>query len=1592
MQNKFGPYQVLEEIGRGGMGIVYRALDETDQHIVALKVLVPGSLANGEHVQRFYREAQLCSELDHPNIIKVYRTGQEHGYHYFAMDFIDGTTMQKLMDQKTSLRTLLVIVVKIAKALHVAHQQKIVHRDIKPSNILVANNGEPYLTDFGLAKSLEANTMTQTGALLGTPFYMSPEQVRSQRVTPSSDIYSLGVVLYQCMTGQLPFVAESHAVLYCKILEEEPPLPRELNPRISGQLETICLKAMEKLPARRYPDALAMAHDIENYLKHRRSSQKDSSKILLLHLWKKYRKKFPWVMAGLCLLILMVAGALFLKMSYGGTSRQKQAEAMAQKLCFTGEQYFQQNSYEKALAAYQEALQKAPASANAHAGIARIALAQGELNDAEISIQKALSFSPNDPWPLRTTQMQIFIARDKCQEARNLLALFPEDIKQTVQMQRIQASLAEKSGDRRGASIFLHHARLLEDKEQKKSFEKVEELVREKQYAAALTALEGNQKKFGDSVSFYLWQGKIYAQQKDWQAALTALSKVIKSEPRAEHFYERALVFIEAGYYEEAKYDLERARERAGDDNTLQVQIEEATARLLLSQNEYFQAYERYQKLSETGTGSPQLYLGAGQAAYYVGEYSQATNYLTRVLESKLVTEDLRGTALLYRGMNYRLLKKYQQALTDLQEASKTAAPPERAEVETNLGTVYLELGNYSAAREWLEKAKESASSLPLVAESLGRYYFHTDKPEQALRMFDQCIQLIPWEARYYHEKGKTLYQLKMYQEAQRCFNQAMELNPSELAPLNDLMVCIFDEGSLEGSLYLGIIFFAYIIRFYCAAEVQDLFQARMEALNRQYREAAYPQLQQQTSSSKEYEHFLTLLEQDSEVVHQLAMQALSRCYLNEPMVASIGKQLEKMRQEANPRRAYIRRLESLLAQIRQQKWQAQKRQMKRLVVRMLVGKDLDALTELDRWGSEGETLLRDILQDAQEDIIVRFLTAQTLLQWGTYQGVRAVKNYLATAHTLEEKLFCAVALRQKGFYVPEPLLIQGLQADSSFLRALAVCHLSERSLGLLEPLIHDADERICVYAAARLWNQGLHREQAKDILTKGCASRNPLVRMYCYSELWPMRNPNTGDYDMPLEPHQKDLVPSLAKALQDSNPSMQGIAAVRIGMYRLHNLAPALIKLVDTDDSYVHYYAITSLGWLKNTKKFIHSIFFDTKRPLLDRFAATTGMFHDFTALQKLPELASEKDPRIGCFAIGFIGSFGGLVGSTMVGKYLKHPHPDIRRATANSITIAGSSTLLPQLNKLLDDPNPQVQKAVVAALVRITALRSPQNMPKLKERLQNRGQHVKSAAAFGYYFPIFNKGLNQLNVLSQGTISIKDVRAYQFFRDRDIVNFVTQAYLFKDFQQIIREPEIRARFLNCLHDALDMDQHPMYYYLRALLYEATGALDKAVTDIGQATMKAPESEKYLTTQAQLLLKAQRYPEAIQVCSRLLQMNPRSWDGWHLKGKACEAQQQFPEAMEAYRQTYILSPQSEKSYGDVGRCLAALGKYQEAQEILEEGENLHPDSRVIRVLVAVCHIRMGQTQQARSYWQRYQLKPPSPDELSQFPELAALK
>src|SRR5262245_5141440 len=316
---ELGDYELLEEVGRGGQGVVYRARQKSLNRTVALKVISVGRSASQAHLKRFRLEAEAAASLEHPGIVPIHEVGERDGSCYFSMGFVEGGQLDQVIKREPmSIRHAAELIAKVARTVHYAHEHGILHRDIKPGNILLDADGEPHLTDFGLARLVETeSTMTRTMEVLGTHSYMAPEQAVGNNAAVSSvtDVYGLGAVLYQLLTGQPPFAGGTTYETIKLLLDTEPRPPRLLNPKVDRDLSTICLKCLEKDSKRRYSSALALAEDLERWLKHEPIAARRVGPLVRGRKWVRRNPSIA-VMAAMLVALAMSLGVIIWKSDF----------------------------------------------------------------------------------------------------------------------------------------------------------------------------------------------------------------------------------------------------------------------------------------------------------------------------------------------------------------------------------------------------------------------------------------------------------------------------------------------------------------------------------------------------------------------------------------------------------------------------------------------------------------------------------------------------------------------------------------------------------------------------------------------------------------------------------------------------------------------------------------------------------------------------------------------------------------------------------------------------------------------------------------------------------------------------------------------------------------------------------------------------------------------------------------------------------------------------------------------------------------------------------------------------------------------------
>jgi len=329
----FGNYDVLEQIGQGGMGVVYLARQRGLSRVVALKLLLAGSRATEAEIKRFHTEAKAAATLKHPNVVSIHEVGAHHGQHYFSMDYIEGWSLAEVTSRTPLPAERAARYVKIiAEAIHYAHQHGILHRDLKPHNVLIDAQDEPRITDFGLARQIDVESdLTLSGAVLGTPSYMPPEQAAGKRreIGRASDVYSLGAILYDLLTGRPPFRADTPLETLRQVIDTEPAPPRLVNRKVPRDLETICLKCLAKTSEQRYSSAQELADDLGRFLRQEPIHARPVSSLNRIWRWSRRQPALAGLAGAVGVLFLLLGVAAFLLRHDVGVGVLDNAQAKA---------------------------------------------------------------------------------------------------------------------------------------------------------------------------------------------------------------------------------------------------------------------------------------------------------------------------------------------------------------------------------------------------------------------------------------------------------------------------------------------------------------------------------------------------------------------------------------------------------------------------------------------------------------------------------------------------------------------------------------------------------------------------------------------------------------------------------------------------------------------------------------------------------------------------------------------------------------------------------------------------------------------------------------------------------------------------------------------------------------------------------------------------------------------------------------------------------------------------------------------------------------------------------------------------------------
>ncbi len=713
-KNVLGKYVVVQEIGRGGMGAVYKAWDTQLRRWTALKILL--TTGAQEDVLRFRREAQTAASLKHPNIVGIYEVTDSDDKHLIAMEYIEG---RSLAGEKLPALKAADLIARISRALDYAHSRGVIHRDIKPHNIMVDGQGTPYLMDFGLAKSLEGPShLTVTGTVVGTPGYMSPEQAagRTSQVDRQSDVYSLGAVLYEVLTGHAPFKGANAVDTLKMVMNDDPVPPSELNPAVLRDLETIVLKCLEKERSKRYPGAKALAQDLEQFVEGRAIVAKRAP--ASTKLARKIRRQWvPLVAAGASLLVFVLVLVL---VSGRGGGKPAQLGAMLAR----GDAALQRGDAAEALRQYQAAAALAPGDAEIPK---KAATARKILTDFEDSERRRVE-------AMRAkSQPELDQGRNKMGRARTLFYQAGVDLSRADGLLQEAYDHASRAAQINPGNPEAHHLRgqiayLRQNLE-----------GAEKDFTAALAAMKDYSQAWYDRARVYL------------DLAAGAMSQVRLREKAAED--------EAAEWRDKARADLGAWRQKGGADPE---QLEFAEVLLAASELKHEQVVEIAERLIARQTTHEEVFKLMGDALAELGhrapDAARRTGYYDRAVKaySDAITRRANHPeAFLERGHVQLHAGRREEAAKDLERVASLKFGGARWLVQR--GSILHEFGRVDEAAADYEQALKLRPGDPQILSNLGQIYYQKRDYGRAREQYDLILKSAPKNASALSSRGIAL-------------------------------------------------------------------------------------------------------------------------------------------------------------------------------------------------------------------------------------------------------------------------------------------------------------------------------------------------------------------------------------------------------------------------------------------------------------------------------------------------------------------------------------------------------------------------------------------------------------------------------------------------------------------------------------------------------------------------------------------------------------------------------------------------------------------------------------------------------------------
>ncbi|MBI4615834.1 MAG: tetratricopeptide repeat protein [Planctomycetes bacterium] len=1342
-----GPYRVISELGRGAVGVVFKAEDTRaggeaspgHENLRALKILVAGGDVDERARHRFRREVEATRSLDHPNVIRVYDVGEHEGHPWFAMEYVEGRTLDSLLGGadgsssgrgRASLAALLGILADSLEGAAYAHEAGIVHRDIKPSNILVDDEGRPRLTDFGLAKRVDSGSyLTRTGDVVGTPYYMAPEQTQGETgaISAATDTFAFGVILYQCLTGRLPFDAETSMELFHAICEHEPIPPRQIQPSVPVDLERVCLKALEKEPRHRYEDASEFAGDLRKFLAGEPISSRPTG--TAYRVWRKVRQR-KWVFATIVgLFLALVASVGFLAYKLSQTAEEVDLRAQLDSLVAAAREEARAGKHASAIEKCDEAIGLDPDYGPAYLAKADIVLDRSpeDWKDAAGVLEALLARKTEGARPhhgaAERALGRIYQDRGKWDLAiaayTEAIRLDPKDrlaylgrgqvYEKVGQIQSMAADfeMAEELG-REEVAALVEEARGL--------------LAREKPDSdAALARLEKALEIDPDAPEALLLAGSVHRRAGRLHRALAALTTGVEGGGREMPVLlaARSSVFLELGDIAQARADAERASSL--DPESPRARF--ALGRVFYEAGQIGQALRLFDDAVLSATPAPDpalpeepdLYLYRALALRVDGHPEKALEDLDRCL----ALSPGHAQALYWRGrMRREAGRDLDRAEEDLASAL-AAGPHDEAQVRLELARVRALRGNQEMARADLDGILAAWPGWPEAYLERAALLVSLGRLDEALRDAQEAIELAPWDARAYHQRGEIHRLRRHLVDATEDYERALRIDPHELSPLIGRLRCSVERMELQEILKMGEEELPqYLDRGW--EHGADLFATPPEEIVREAFGSGEPG-RTGKRAAEALDECLWAIQSEKEFVRRAGIQGLVAA-------GDEGRRLLDELRASLPDEEVRARLDEAVRAFADYDRQSGRRGRIREMVRGLLGADQEVFRAWREDAAGVVQALAEIVRDHQAGLWTRRFAARSLLAMKHPAGLNQAVELVNDLSDIESSAITATEMMWAGQIIhPQSRNMQNyLQGEKPWVRALVLLdppdnkHLREWAAERLA----DADARVARHAAQYLARQ--KDDRGLDVLRTAAEDPDEIVRHFAVRALGNLPAPEVSSI--------------LVKALSDAAPEVRRAAAIWIRLRREAAAAPKLREMAGTDpDLSLRVHAGLSLAALADPEAAaaMQKIILSPSENFLMRSVAAYYLYRT-RRIQVTPEwftlLANRQDEEglvLGLYAMGMFAGPGA--------KSFLFPELDnrdsylIRAGVCSALFWVGGADSCENLYRMLNDENDVVVASAAGTLVYLKYLKR-EKLPDLEQRLLASGDRARRGAANVY------------------------------------------------------------------------------------------------------------------------------------------------------------------------------------------------------------------------------------------------------------------